>query len=833
MIHDRARGSNPSRILAGVACGILTVASSAAQSQESSSTIQTQRQYDIPAGALDSTLKTFASQAGVMLSIDASLTQGKYGPGIKGSYSVEQGFRALIAGSDLQVIEDADHSYSVRARSPERQSTTGSDVPPGTQTLSRVRVESQTVDPTTEGSGSYTSSAITIGKTAHSLRETPQSVSVVTRQRMDDQNFSTLGDALEQVTGVDSVDGIGQGFSTFYSRGGLLTPQYDGVPAAAGTTNQSTQALDLAIYDRLEVLRGPAGLLQGAGNASGVVNLVRKRPQSDTRISTSLAAGSWNNYHGDIDVTGALNNEGTLRARAVVAGLDREFYYDVAEEQSWTGYAIVEFDLAESTTLGLSYAAQRGDLTPFNGLPASITGDWLPVPRSTFIGMDWLSVDRGINEVVADLNHRFGNDWVARATLRQRDWDRDQRWILTRSAVDPAVNRTVMRLDHWKYDYESVGADLNISGPLRLFGRTHEWVVGYNFDQYEERGGLALVTFPDEDLFNPGIVESDLLPVTNVNATRTEQTGFYGMARVQLLDSLTAVIGGRLSDYNTKTRALAPARSPWTNSSANTSDEFTPYGGLIWDVSSHFSLYASYAESFSPQAITDFFGEVLEPVIGWQVESGIKGEFFDGQLNTSLALFRTRNENSALLDPDPTHVGCGGTPDGACSIASGLTEIEGWELEISGSPLPGWELSAGYADNETTIIKDSDPANIGQPISSYNPARMLKLWSNYRFASQFSGSVLRGLNVGLGVESNSTVRTSNLYVVRYGFTPVEQSGYTVLNAQVGYRFSNKLQVSLTVNNLTDRKYFRYVNDARSFNYYGDPRYATLSVRSTF
>ena len=729
---------------------------------------------------------------------------------------------ALLAGSFVLI------SASWTAQAQTASSSAGTD---GVSQLGKIQVEATEDTATTEDSGSYTSSKITIGKAAQSLREIPQSVSVLTRQRLDDQNLTTLGEALDQTVGVDSADPNGLGFFDLYSRGGQVVQQYDGVPATS--IFHFSQEFDLAIYDRVEVLRGPAGLLQGAGNSTGVANLVRKRPRSGGAIRLGLIAGSWENYHADLDVTGALNQSGTIRGRVVAAGADRNFYYDVASEQRRTGYGIVELDITDSTTVGLSYAAQSGAQTPFNGLPASTTGEWLPLPRSTFVGMDWLNVDRSINESVVDLRHRFADGWTLQASARQRDWDRHQTTILTRAAVDPALNRTNFQIDHLAYDYESVGADLNVSGPVALFGRTHELLFGYNFDQYEERGGRARATFNNRNLFNHGLTEANVLPITSTSATQIEQTGFYGMARIRILDSLTAIGGGRVSDYTTKTRALTPAPGPWTNTLADASNEFTPYGGLVWDITTHLSLYASYADSFSPQSTTDFFGDVLEPIVGWQAETGVKGEFFEGQLNASFAVFRIRNENSPLLDPDPAHLGCGGTPDGSCSIAGGLTESKGWELEIGGSPLPGWELSAGYTDNETQIIRDNDPANVGQPINSYRPARLLKLWSNYRFANRFSESPLRGLNVGFGLQGASRTSTSNLYVVTYGFTPVEQDSYVVANAQAGYRFSDKLQASLTINNITDRKYFTQLNDARSFNYYGEPRNVALSVRMSF
>lgn len=823
-IRRSAPAAASTGILTSAILGVLAATVSQAPAQAANSTAaQAQRQYDIPAGGLDRALKNFASQSGVMLSADATLTAGKSSPGLKGSYTVARGFAALLSGSGLEAVESGAGNYLVQV------SVAGRDASTDTQTLNKIQVQDTATDATTEGSRSYTSGAVTIGKTAHALREIPQSVSVVTRQRIEDQNMTTLKNAMDQVTGVTATDVNGNGTSYYYSRGGYLAAQYDGVPSVEGFDN--SQEFDLAVYDRIEVLRGPDSLLQGSGTTTGIANMIRKRPQPEFAAKAGLSAGSWNNYRAELDVTNALNDSGSVRGRAVAAGVDRDFYYDYATEKRWTVYGIVEFDATESTTIGLSLASQDGDQTPSMGLPAFTTGEWLPVSRSTFIGPHWTNVWRNIDEGVIDLTQRLGSDWTLKATVRQRQWDTTRWQFSTGRAVDPVTYLTDFELLNISYAFESVGADVNVAGSVELFGRLHELLFGYNMDRRDQNLGYGFAQFLDRNVFDSSIDKSQLPAVTTRSASKIEQGGFYSTARIKLLDSLTAVVGGRLSDYTTWSRSIAPTATPWSKSKAEVDAEFTPFGALVWDVTPQISAYASYADSFSPQSTIDFFGKVLEPIVGWQVETGLKGEFLDGRLHASLAFFRIRNENEAILDPDATHVGC--DSDGTCSVAGGLSESDGWELEVSGSPLPGWDVALGYSDNDTEIKKDIDAANVGQPINSGFPSRMLKIWNTYRFEQQFGDGVLAGLSAGFGVQSNSRIYTNNFYVVSYGFTPVEQSGYTVLNAQLGYRFNEKLHASLTVNNLTDRVYFDRINDARRFNYYGEPRNATLSVRASF
>lgn len=698
----------------------------------------------------------------------------------------------------------------------------------GVHELGKIQVEATEDTAVTEDTGSYTTTKITIGKTALSLREIPQSVSVLTRQRLDDQNFTTLGEALDQTVGVDSADPNGLGFFDLYSRGGQLAQQYDGVPG--NSIFHFSQEFDLAIYDRVEVLRGPAGLLQGAGNSTGVANMVRKRPRSDTAIRAGVLAGSWDNYHADLDVTGALNRSGTIRARAVVAGVDRDFYYDVATQQGWTGYGILEADPTSSTTVGVSFGVQRADITPFNGLPGYTTGAFLDLPRSTYLDPTWSNFQRDIRETVVDVRQRLGRTWLVKGAVRRRHLETEQRNSITRAPIDPATMRTTFQLTNGRFDTDGTGFDVNVAGPLRLFGRRHELLAGYNIDVIDTESASANLSLTNRDLFNPGIDESMLPPITGATGTRIVQSGVYGMARIRPVEALTVIIGGRASDYTNETRTVAPVPTPWVESAARARGELTPYGGVIWDVTRRASVYASYADTFVPQTQMDYLGNIIDPRVGWQVETGIKGDLVDDRLQASVALFRIRDRNRAMIDPD--HVGCGTSPTSNCYLAAGLVQSQGWEMEVTGTPLRSWQVSVGYTDNDNKYLRDSNSMYNGNEFWTYSPARVLKLWSNYRFDELLAGTPLARLTVGLGLRSQSRIYTNITYTVS-GNTGLEQRAYTVADLQAGYWLTPRLQATVTVNNLTDVVYYRQINDARSFNYYGEPRNVMLTLRARF
>ncbi|OYO25862.1 TonB-dependent receptor plug domain-containing protein [Janthinobacterium sp. PC23-8] len=300
------------------------------------------KHYQIPAGPLVSALNLFAASAGVALTYDPALASGRTSPGLQGTHTPNAGFAALLAGSGLEAVDQGNGGYTLRR------------VAGGEQTLAPVSVtaSAQAAD-VTEHSGSYTTPVMgTATRMGLSMRETPQSVSIVTRQQMDDQALNSVPDILEKVVGV-TVGRNDSERATFYARGYTIENfQFDGMPNTLDSSNQYTTAIgDSAVYDRVEVVKGATGLLTGAGNPSATINLVRKRPTSEFAGSLNGSVGSWNKLRGVADVAGPLNASGSLRGRVVAAVQNADSYIDYYKRDTRSLYAIVEADLAPRTTL--------------------------------------------------------------------------------------------------------------------------------------------------------------------------------------------------------------------------------------------------------------------------------------------------------------------------------------------------------------------------------------------------------------------------------------------------------------------------------------------------
>lgn len=757
--------------------------------------------YDIPAGPLAPALSRYAQQSGAEIVLDVRALDGISTQGLRGRYGVNEGFDALLQGTGYRASKTA-VGYVLVPAPPGRD---------GVTTLDAVRVDGNGVrSATTEGSGSYAARAVTLTKGAQSLREIPQSVSVMTRQQMDDQGLTTVAEALSYVTGMTPSDY--EGTEKFSARGFGTSTQYDGLPQ-----QDYSPHMDLAIYDRVEILRGPSGLLTGTGEPGGIVNYVRKRPLDMAHFSASASVGSWNHRRIEVDGGGPLNGAGTLRGRLVGAYEAEDKFYDYGRSEPTTLYGVLEYDFTPNTTLGVTAAYNQRRFRNFNGLPL-YADDSLPA-RDDYVGPSKMS-NMDTYDLGADLTHRFGGGWELKAAYLHRDTRYRGYSAFVTAPLDVETGRSGMSVGRIANDFKWDQGDIHVSGPVRMLGRDHTLTLGYNYARYDSTTGSRFATLADWDPLHDhdfGAIYDQ--PVINKSNSITTQSGLYATGRFKLADPLTLVLGGRWTDYSEKSRDVSPVASDYTRSAANVSNEFTPFGGVVWDVSKQVSVYASYADIFVPQSQKDYTGQTLKPRVGWQTEAGIKGEFFDGRLNASLAVFRIRDQNRAMTDE--AHIGCDGTVNGTCYRPAGKVQSQGWEAEVSGSPAPGWDISAGYTYTNAKYLQDSNPANVGQRFAAdVLPKHLFKLWTQYRFGRDDFGGALVGWRVGTGVQAQSDVYTSSM----------RQGGYMTVSARVGYQINKNWDAALSVNNLFNREYLRTPGYGIFYNIYGAPRNAMLTVR---
>ncbi|VWD32101.1 TonB-dependent siderophore receptor [Burkholderia lata] len=669
-------------------------------------------------------------------------------------------------------------------------------------------------DATTEGTGTYAAKRATIaGRTAERIKDIPRSVSVMTRQQMDDQNLTTIQEALRYVTGVTSVD-YGDGTAYFRARGTQLGIEFDGVPIASGL--QYKQQFDLAMYDRIEVQRGPAGVIDGAGEPGGTVNLVRKRPQDRFHLSTETQVGSFGSVRQMVDVTGPLNKDGSLRGRAVLVGSDGLESVERIRGKNVMAYGALDYDFSPRTTLSLSAAYQ---VSPVSGLDygaagvvnasmTALTGR-VPSAYTQNFSPSWNYSYTSVQEVNGNLVHRFANDWTSSTTLFYRH--ELLKGYYAYAGPGSLPNGLAQYGDQRQRNaIDWFGADTNVSGPVRLFGQTHTLTFGANYTVMSTTAQSGYVRLKGPyggaaglfNLFDPNAVPAVDVPYTYGENDRTMQYGFYAQARIRVAKPLTLVLGGREVFVQTRSQTLLPTVQDWTTG-AQIDHRFLPSAGLVWDIVPWLTAYANYSRFVTPQTETFYGGGGLPPRTGEQYEVGVKGSFLDGRLDATAALFRINDNNRAVGDPLHPNF----------SVAEGHVRDQGVELEVTGQPAPDWNVYAGY----TYLDAGYDSGSDAYLTDGTDPKHLFKMSTKYTF----SRGLLRGVSIGGGVLAQTRISRG-----------VEQGAYAIFNAQIGYRFSKHVEASLQLNNVFNRDY--YIRPpSRFYSVFGDKRNVMLTVRSDF
>lgn len=659
-----------------------------------------------------------------------------------------------------------------------------------------------------------------------SLRETPQSVTVITRERLDDQNLTSLRQVLDNTAGVYS-DAYDSERVLFYSRGFLIdTLMYDGVPA---TTNFNTgsidETLDTALYDRIEVVRGATGLMSGAGSPGASINLVRKHAVEKTpTASMDLSAGSWNNGRVQVDASVPLNASGSVRARGVAVYEDQESYQALYHKKTDVLYGIVDWDASPTTLLSLGFDHQdnrpRGNT--WGSFPLFLSdGSKANWPRSVSTATDWSHWTRRTDTLFGELRHSFDNDWVVHASANVRRYREDVQLFYVYGFPNPATGEG-LDPSAYKSNGEIIdrAVDLYASGPFDAFGRTHELVMGYGGSRTSNTGSEfePVNDLPDTgNFFNwDGSYPKPVFPEhgTPLNDIDTTQNGFYAAARWSLADPLTLITGARYATW--KVDSFYVYDTP--NNSKYDFKKTIPYAGIVYDISPSYSLFASYTGIFKPQNARDIDGHYLDPIKGRSVELGIKSEHLDGRLTTSLTLFKTRQDNVAAPIYDDVTGEPVLLPDGSqVSRALDGTDSHGFEIEVAGRLNDDWQTSFGFS---RTLMHDATGANV----RTYIPGTLLRTFTTWT-----PRAWVPGLTLGAGLNWQS--RSSTLVGTPTGSTVLDQSSVPQLSLMAKYDFSPRASLQINANNVLDRKY--YVLDEYDNTYYGAPASVSLSLHLVF
>ncbi|WP_297809247.1 TonB-dependent siderophore receptor [uncultured Methylophaga sp.] len=649
-----------------------------------------------------------------------------------------------------------------------------------------------------------------------SAKETPQSVSVITRQLIDDFELETITDVVNLATGVSAKANDSSRFN-YSARGFAINNlQIDGVPTTWESGYSAGETMtDTVLYDRVEIVRGATGLITGAGDPSAAINLVRKRADSrEFDGQATLTAGSWDKYQGTVDISTPLNEAATVRGRLVGSYHDSRSYVDLLEDERQVFMGTIAADLTDQTLLnvGVSYQDHNPTSSTWGGLPVWFSDgsrtDW---SRSKTTGADWTRWGSEVTNYYANLEHTFDSGAMVYAAYSKSVNEGDLRLLYLSGSPDRNTGLGMSSSPSW-YDNEREQENIDIYGniPFELFGQGHEVTLGLMHSDQDfvakRRDALtssAVGNFYDWD----GSYPEPSWGAKRTYVTRdTKQTGLYAVTRLSLADPLKLILGSRVTDWEV-------TGMNWDGSmyEFEHDDEITPYAGLIYDINDTYSSYVSYTEIFQPQNLQDKNGDFLEPIEGKNYEAGIKASFMDDRLSTTLSVFRIEQDNLGQVDPDNL---VPGTTNQAYDPAEGATS-KGFEFEVNGALTENWNILLGWSQFK------AEDAN-GDAVNTEHPRRTATFYTTYRIQDLTLGG---GLN---WESSNYTIATNPVG----DQDKLKQDSFALVNLMARYQISASLQAQLNLNNVFDEEYYSQIGFYSQLAY-GAPRNVTASLRYDF
>ncbi|GKW12363.1 ferric-rhodotorulic acid/ferric-coprogen receptor FhuE [Pectobacterium carotovorum subsp. carotovorum] len=651
-------------------------------------------------------------------------------------------------------------------------------------------------------------------------RDIPQSVSVISKQRIEDQNLQTIGEVMANTTGVSSKT-IDSERMTYFARGFLINNYlFDGIPTVVDDIwNFGDSASDTAIYDRIEVVRGATGLMTGTGNPSAAVNMVRKHADSrEFKGSVSGSYGSWDKQRMVADLSAPLTESGNVRGRVVTGYQDNDTWLDRYHSRKKFLYGVIDADVTDSTTLSLGYDYQDNHNTnsTWGGLPTWYSdGSRVRFDRSLNSAPNWSYTDSTSKKVFAGLTQRFDNGWQVRMNGTHDETNFDSKQMYANGFPDkntgllvdpyyPAYNAGAY--GGWNRGKRKIDSiDTYATGPFELLGRQHELVVGASYSKqsnnYDNSYPTSAIT--PEDIgnyfnWNGNLADptwSDWKPYEN---STTRQKSAYTSARFSLADPLHLIVGARYTDW-----------SVIGSSDSDSRNRITPYAGLVYDIDDTWSAYASYTDIFQPQTKKEGPNTYLAPVTGKNYEAGLKGDWYNSRLTASVAVFRIEQDNLAEALPSS------GAPETYYRSVDG-TVSKGIEFEVNGAVTDNLQMTFG---GSRFVADDKD----GKSINSYLPRTSLKLFTRYQLPMLPDLTVGGGVNWQNGIwqEGSGPQRTT---------LRAEQGSYALVNLFSRYQVTKQLAVQANINNLFDKEYSDFL---APYAVYGAPRSVSMTVNYAF
>ncbi|UZE37621.1 TonB-dependent siderophore receptor [Pseudomonas sp. B21-059] len=620
-------------------------------------------------------------------------------------------------------------------------------------------------------------------RTDTSIHETPQSISVVAKDAVEDLGATRLQDALDYAGGVGRANNFGgQGLTTFTVRGFTTGEFYrNGFPINRGYPNMP----DANTIERLEVLRGPATMLYGRGDPGGTFNVVSKQPLPERTVTLGSQLNDQGMRRGTLDASGPLDEDGRLAYRLNVVGEGGDTFRDHVDTERYGVTPVLSWQVSDATRLIFEGDFMRNNAPLDRGVTryAKQIGS---ASRDSFFGeKDVGKLHNDNNMAQLRFEHLLNDDWTLGGGVQ---------WLegsLKGNAVEAngiaADGRTLGRnFNYRKLEWTDRDAQLNLTGHFDTAGLQHTLLTGIEYEDYDyqsiiQRSSGAVGAYPI-DLFDPlyGQPRPALTRTPTHDKENLKTYAAFVQDQVALTDKLKVLAGARFERFEHDYETYVPGGKSWQASD----NAVTPRIGVSYDLTETLALYADTARSFKPNTGASRLGGGFAPEKGKSYEMGLKWEALDQQLSVDAAIYQIEKRNVLTTDP----------VDSTFSVAAGEVRSRGFDVNVAGNLTPEWRVIGGYAYVDAEVTKDnvlrSGTRLLNIPQNSFSLLNMY----------EFQDGMLKGLGLGSGLRyvDERAGQTAN--------TGFSMGSYTVVDLLGFYKVNDKVRLNLDLKNLFDRDY---------------------------
>ncbi len=775
--------------------------------------------FNIPAQPLTDALNAFIAASDWQVGFPAGMAKDVRSSAVNGNYTPQQALQRLLSGSGLSYRLTGNNTVTLEKAPQSKADTT---------TLAAMTVKGKRNAPDDPYNKDYAvRNAATGTKTDTPIFDTPVTVQVVSKAVINDQQAIGLGDALQNVSGVSKGWGFGSAANeTIQIRGFANNSIY-----RDGVLTPNNINMSLANAQRVEVLKGPAGMLFGRTQPGGLVNVVTKRPQNESYYALQQQFGSYDTYRTLADATGAVNKDGSLLYRLNYEHLDsnsfRDYVFDnrdfIAPSLTWL--------ISKDTQLDLDFMYQNRRTINDSGIPYDLQLSGIipgKIPLNSFRNEPTDYTNSELYQGDATLTHRFNEDWKIRGkfSIIKNNIATAQTAANANANLLGDIARGFLKTND---DFGSEYGTVDLTGHFSTLALDHTLVIGTDY-YHSNNGGSSspyrtgAAGVPTINVFNPvygftGFLDDPLGPVTN---NKNEWYGIYVQDQIALWDKWQLLFGSRFDHAEFGTSSPA-------SGSKKQVDEFSPRAGLMYHPVSWLGIYADYVKTFNAvNQGTTASGDLPDPEKSKEYEAGLKGEWLDGKLSANLAFFDLTKSN--VQTPLPT-------PFINKVAVTGEQRSRGVELDLRGQLTDYWNLIGTYAYTDTEVTKDSGafdavlgssgPGNKGHRFANV-PGNSGSLWSTY----DFSGLGAKGFSAGAGVylASNRAGNLDNTF---------NMPGYARVDSMLKYQRKvgpSNVTLQFNIQNLLDKEYIASSNGGFAFIHQtlpGAPRTFLGSVKVEF